>query len=502
MILITIGRNKDNRYVIDDPQKRLSGYHAEIKVGDDNSITILDHSLNGTTVNGRRIDKEVEVQLNRGAEVIFGGVAKLDWNRIPVLPPVAPGTKLFSIGTHLTNRIMINDGSNMVSRYHATLKIAPNGKMTISDHSANGTFVNGSRIPSNQDIPVKRRDKILFANATPLDWSRIPGVKLNPWYIVAPIAAVLVVGLLITSYILSWPPFGNLSPEKIFAKYEKSVVVIRHYYQVIAELKGGEGDIVLQLGTDDKLFLSDGTKLLCANEGSFYNIENVSAETCLLLQGGDGTAFFINNKGLMLTNRHITMPWEPDMKKYEVAMEKEHIPYKRIYGKTYYIGYAMNNTDVNKISDFTECAILSINTDDSRKDIGLLRTKNRQLPNPDIEIVDLNRAMIDQNKLKEGQNVYVLGYPLGVNHFVATNSGTTNTVQVKLTCQPGAINQTPDGYKFGLNAQMTHGASGSPVFNGKGQLIGVFNSGFDVTQGLNFAILAKHAKKLYEDANE
>src|ERR1035437_517175 len=172
MILITIGRNKDNRYVIEDPQKRISGYHAEIKVGDDNSISLIDHSSNGTTVNGKRIDKEVEVQINRGIDIIFGGFAKLDWSRVPVLPPVPSGTNLYSIGVNLTNRIVVNDPSNMISRYHATLKISPKGKITLNDHSSNGTFVNGSRIPSNQDIPVKRRDKILFANSCPLDWNK------------------------------------------------------------------------------------------------------------------------------------------------------------------------------------------------------------------------------------------------------------------------------------------------------------------------------------------
>lgn len=472
MILITIGRNNDNRYVIDDPQKRLSGYHAEIKVGDDNSITILDHSLNGTTVNGRRIDKEVEVQLNRGAEVIFGGFAKLDWNRIPVLPPIEPGTKLFSIGTHLTNRIMINDGSNMVSRYHATLKIAPNGKMTISDHSANGTFVNGSRIPGNQDIPVKRRDRILFANRSPLDWSRIPGTKLNPWYIIAPIAAVLVVGLLITSYIQNWPPFGNL-PEKIFAKYEKSVVVVAHNYTIIARLLTQDADSVLEI--------SSGTVF--------------------------GTAFFTDDKGTLLTNRHVVRPWEESLNKIKdeikIDLIKRGIPsdiIKGISGKTNFIGVAFNNTDINRLNDFSECAVLSQMTDDKAKDVGLIRIKNKQSIPVGMNPIYINEAVIDPREVKPSQQVLVMGYPKGESLFEALKAGTTNTVQVRITYQSGKINLEPNGFLFGLDASMTHGASGSPVLNDKGKLIGVFNSGWE-GEDLKYAILAKHAKELYDKAN-
>jgi len=105
---------------------------------------------------------------------------------------------------------LINDGSNMVSRYHATLKIAPNGKMTLNDHSANGTFINGSRISPNQDVQVKRRDKILFANTQPLDWTRIPNSKPNPWFIISPIAAVLIIGLILLFN--HWNPFHNPVP--------------------------------------------------------------------------------------------------------------------------------------------------------------------------------------------------------------------------------------------------------------------------------------------------
>lgn len=492
MILITIGRNKDNRYVIDDPQKRLSGYHAEIKVGDDNSIAILDHSLNGTTVNGQRINKEVEVQLNRGAEVIFGGVAKLDWNRIPVLPPIAPGTKLFSVGTHLTNRIMINDGSNMVSRYHATLKIAPNGKMTISDHSANGTFVNGSRIPSNQDIPVKRRDKILFANTIPFDWARIPGAKLNPWYIIAPIAAVLVVGLLFTAYVQEWPPFKNgVIPEtNIFAKYDKAVVCIAHEYRIIAELPNRK-KLVFRIFDENN---ENKIGLLPADNPNSAQLNKVCT----------GTGFFVDNKGIIMTNRHVAMPWEMEIDQYKrvaASIEELKAGIYDIYGESVSIGFVLNGNTINSYDDFTNCVILSQKTDNIEKDVAILQTKDNKLPNSDICPIDINRAMTDPSKLASGQKVYVIGFPKGLVPSAMIGSRADQAIDVRSTNQGGSINTAPGQYYFGLDAQMTHGASGSPVLNDRGQLIGIFTLGLDGTQGLNGALLAKHAKELYDKAN-
>jgi len=486
MILITIGRNKDNRYVIDDPEKRISGYHAELKICDDNSISLIDHSLNGVTVNGKKIDKEVEVQINRGTEIIFGGFAKLDWNRIPLPTPIPSGTILYSIGTHLTNRIMINDNSNMVSRYHATLKIDPKGKMTLNDHSANGTFVNGSCIASNQDIPVRRSDKIMFANSQPLNWSKIQKAKINPWYYIAPIAAVLIIGLVI---ILSNKGFGfhhEMSDTEIINKYDKAVVCVLHQYRIIAE--NANYKLVLKIDKEKKEF--------------YYRLEK-DPQARELIQGAFATAFFIDKKGTMMTNRHVVIPWESDIDLYkQVVASNDKLKNETfdIYGESLNIGFVLNGNTINKYSDFEDCVILSQKSDNIKKDVGLLQTKSKRLPNPEIIPIDINNAMIDPGKLASGQKVFVMGFPLGLNPSSLIGSGADHAIDVKSTNQGGTINTSPGPFVFGLNAQMTHGASGSPVLNDKGILIGVFNAGFDQTQGLNSAVLAKHAKELYDKA--
>lgn len=81
--------------------------------------------------------------------------------------------KSYSIGREETCNIKLYDSSNMVSRRHATLNVNGN-KMTITDHSSNGTYINGIRITSGTPVPVTRKDVVSFAQTCELDWKQIP----------------------------------------------------------------------------------------------------------------------------------------------------------------------------------------------------------------------------------------------------------------------------------------------------------------------------------------
>lgn len=81
--------------------------------------------------------------------------------------------KSYTIGREENSNIIISDPSKMVSRHHATLTVK-GSKMTIMDHSSNGTFINGIKISSNTPVPVTRKDVVSFANIYDLDWNRIP----------------------------------------------------------------------------------------------------------------------------------------------------------------------------------------------------------------------------------------------------------------------------------------------------------------------------------------
>ncbi|MGV8135182.1 MAG: FHA domain-containing protein [Mangrovibacterium sp.] len=84
--------------------------------------------------------------------------------------------KQFTIGRGDNCQIRIQDPTQRVSRSHATIKVLKNGRIFITDHSTNGTWVNGVKISQNVDYPVKRGDVISFANAAGLNWELIPRV--------------------------------------------------------------------------------------------------------------------------------------------------------------------------------------------------------------------------------------------------------------------------------------------------------------------------------------
>lgn len=81
--------------------------------------------------------------------------------------------KIYTIGRDLQNDIVIEDDSDVISRLHATIRF-DGSKMFIIDQSQNGTYVNGMRMASNEEVPVTRKDTISFANVANLDWNRLP----------------------------------------------------------------------------------------------------------------------------------------------------------------------------------------------------------------------------------------------------------------------------------------------------------------------------------------
>ena len=76
---------------------------------------------------------------------------------------------IYTIGRGSECDIFIPDDENIVSRRHATIRVTKNGKYYLSDHSMNGTYINGIRIRPGVEFPVKRYDTIFFFNVAYLE---------------------------------------------------------------------------------------------------------------------------------------------------------------------------------------------------------------------------------------------------------------------------------------------------------------------------------------------
>jgi len=88
--------------------------------------------------------------------------------------------KTYKIGRLSSNDICFPLDS--VSRQHADLTCMDDGTYILTDHSKNGTSVNGRPL-MNTSMPVKYGDNIVFGNSAYLDWSKIqqaaPAANMN-----------------------------------------------------------------------------------------------------------------------------------------------------------------------------------------------------------------------------------------------------------------------------------------------------------------------------------
>ena len=108
--------------------------------------------------------------------------------------------KTYTIGRDKGCDIIIVDDKDYVSRRHAILTVTTFGKMTIEDHSTNGTYVNGIKITPGEPFPVTRKDVVTLAHIYQLDWSKVPSSNLGLKIAAAIIAALIVIAAIIFGF--------------------------------------------------------------------------------------------------------------------------------------------------------------------------------------------------------------------------------------------------------------------------------------------------------------
>ena len=150
---------------------------------------------------------------------------------------------------------------------------------------------------------------------------------------------------------------------------------------------------------------------------------------------GQGSGFFIDNKGRLITNHHVI---------------------EGAYSATI------------KTSTGKEYPVQGIVAKDTEADIVKLVVN---LPDADITFLNLS-----ENVPSEGEDIFVIGNPLGLESTVSS----------------GIVSAVRDIPAFGkilqITAPISPGSSGSPVINSKGEVIGIATLIVTKGQNLNFAI--------------
>lgn len=491
MKTIKIGRGQANDIVINDPT--VSSEHAKITILDSGNVVIKDlNSKNGTFVNGKRIVQDTPIT---ASDAVTVSKQPVEWLKYVAAKPAAPSKAGWvnpseiaaqkTIGRSPGNDLVL--AYNDVSGSHAQLVKKKNGDVVIVDKgSSNGTYVNGNRISMHT---LHAGDTVLIAGKYPFDWNAVfpaaaPGARKNQengtrfpvWIAACALALVLVAG---AGYAY-WKYYRAWAPEKIYSTYKKSVVLIRgtFYYEVTVK-----GNLMARytLSSDGIVEVSD------ENPPAAYT----------------GTGFFVSADGLIVTNRHVVVPWmgeEETMETIKTHCQQQLLDLSeqkgssalqllasevKVEGKLASLGIFLNDTRVNNYGEMIPCSLVKESGND-KIDVGLIQVNSKSLPADVKTIVDLQQI---DNEIKEGKPVYTIGFPSGFN-LALTDQG------IEANHQSGEITQVRDDASFGHNITIIGGASGSPVFNNKGRLIGIVNAGYSRSQGYNFAIKARHAADL------
>lgn len=469
MTIITIGSSSSNKIVLNHPH--ISSSHAELNIEANGSLSLTDISMNGTWVNGKRIHKDV-VSLHRGDTVMFANAVRLDWNLVPQVQTDGPNIRQrITIGKNADNTIQIHHQN--ISRYHAIIKVDKRGRIFIDDQSTNGVFVNGQKIPRSTDFPVKRGDRVSFAQVQELDWKKIPKTtSLWPIAVIAPIVALMVfLGVVYKDEFRR-----KLYGETVSKKYENSIGLIYNSYYLA--------------------YIDNGDTLYFIGAGNAISVHKEEIQPFEIT----GSGFYVSNEGEIVTNKHVAAPWESEVSDDKEAMEKainiarssvgQHSLNSKVVGVPVRIGIFPNGSTIEKNDFFKNmlpCRLIKV-ASEKEVDLALIQLESKKIANGCAPVKDIISKRED---ISEDDEVTVFGYPFG---FDLATKNVEN--KVKASLDHGKVSKISDQFEIQYNAPSFHGASGSPVFNQHGELIAVNYAGIEKAQGYNFGIIATHVNKL------
>ena len=510
MKLIRIGSSQSCDLKLDS--EYVSSLHAEMTILDDGQIILEDkNSRNGTTVGNKKLEPGKEITVQRGDMITFADTP-LVWARIPAAEKLANYKAVYNIGSNYRNDIILN--SQTVSRYHASVRLGKDGKMYIRDNgSRNGTMVNGVKIAANKDERIKKSDNIVCGaeDVTEQIVALFPKNGMKKALIAAAgVLAALLVALIVY---LIWPkpkPVNTIDPQQ----YRPAVIYVRASYHYIIDFE----DNPMPGQWDGKLSFNDQI---------YYQ----------------ATAFFLDSLGRMGTNRHVAVPWEYVTKEDEDKIRQEiedRLPRSRedseinkfletglgqtvlkyAYSKSisreafikkvydicdrirkshYTIGGALNFITLGypgnyytHEDEFQRCNVLTV-SDNKDIDLAILQLNNKTTPKEIKYLFTPDNYYSDRlDPLKD--QLYVIGYPAGITWGMDDKSKSLEPSIRETKCS-----KEPGRYDFEFQANSVGGSSGSPVFNNKGQLVGILYGSYSVAGGATKAVHSKFLKKLYDD---
>lgn len=494
MKLLKIGRDATCDIVMQS--EKVSSLHAELTLLNNGDMMLEDKgSRNGTFIMNQPIKPNTPVNVKRGDAIRFADV-ELQWSQVPLPEDNSAYQGIYGIGSHFNNDIQISGST--VSRYHATVKHGRDGKMYIFDHSKNGTTVNGTKIPSNTAFRIKR-DSAVACGGVPVDLSRLPWPS-QAWKKILAVAASLLVlvGLGFGASKLIGSKEKIYTDAELYSMYHNSAVLLIGFYHYEVSAGSLQPSYLEEAGIPTKFQLYDG-ELIPEGNSDYGRVFS------------QATGFFVSPKGEIVTNLHVAKPWlfgDEQQKLEEICKNKFHEfalkadIYKIVNEEQDLLDSYTSQIKVKGVMDklvlvpqgkifsnenAESCRVLSAG-DDINIDISLVQTEKGELPSH-ARFINVTDSLEDSDDaFKVGYHMYTLGFPQ-YSSLPKSEKG------IQAPGRGGSITASELEYQFGFDAVSLGGASGSPIFNDKGMLIGVLNSGL-AGANFNYGIKAKYLKDL------
>ncbi|MFF2446596.1 S1C family serine protease [Neobacillus sp. NPDC058068] len=297
--------------------------------------------------------------------------------------------------------------------------------------------------------------------------------------------SLLLIAVMVTSFFLIniKPATGNISSAQRLAEYTKPAVVrIVDYAVVQWQFNDNNPDV----------------------KAVFNQLKNQT------IIGGSGSGAIISSNGYIVTNAHVVE--FAKMKDEDIANEafKQLVAIMADYFKEDYqvaYDYLVSYTQYSDIKKATKVILPGGDILDGEiksygapinegKDVAVVKIEGKNLPTIPLG---------DSDDIQNQDNIWVSGYPAaGDSDLLSPDSSLVSSMTA------GQISATSKKTEQGspviqINAAATHGNSGGPVINEKGQIIGLLTFRGDTVngqevQGFNFAVPVNTVKEFVNQA--
>lgn len=192
------------------------------------------------------------------------------------------------------------------------------------------------------------------------------------------------------------------------------------------------------------------------SEITYYNIFGQTTSAAV-----SGSGFVISSDGYIMTNYHVIE--DADKGAYDITV-------------VFYDG--------------TECSATVVGYEKDN-DVAILK----------IDATDLNAVTFGNSDLMQvGETVYAIGNPLGELAFTMT-SGSISALDREISTSDSSTGTATTINMFQIDAAVNSGNSGGPVYNSRGEVIGIVTAKYSDSgvEGLGFAIPINDASSIAED---